>query len=394
MRPNLRRPGRRVWLGGAVATVVAVTLAATMATALAARRPGHGRHHRPGSGPVGQPAPGHSQSPAPAPAPGNGQIGNAPTDPGTPTNPMPPGHQVGVAWDPSKIPSGFAGYGTDLLEKGGMPGPSDVGSFRTVCKYSHMAPDDPIVFPGQSGASHLHVFWGNSLTNANSTSQSLLNTGNGTCRGGTINRTGYWAPALIDTKTGTPIAPDLIHVYYKSGYMGVKPNQINAMPAGLRMVAGDAKATGPQDFSEWKCWDASEMRSNTILSCPQGDFVTMTIDFPQCWDGKNLDSPDHKSHMAYADEGRGCPASHPVAIPVITFNVLYAMPKTGGVSSWRLSSDTYDPKLPGGYSIHGDWFDGWKQDIVNTWIPGCVRKPVSCGSDMLGDGRSMGGDIG
>src|SRR2546423_3174010 len=171
MRLTLR-PGRRAWLGGAVATLVAVTLAATMTTALAARRPVHGRHHRPGSGAVGQPAPVHAQPPAPGP--GSGQIGDAPTVPGTPVNPMPPGHQVGVAYDPSRIPAGFAGYGTDLLEKGGMPGPSDVGSFRTVCKYSHMAPDDPIVFPGQSGASHLHVFWGNSLTDANSTAQSLV----------------------------------------------------------------------------------------------------------------------------------------------------------------------------------------------------------------------------
>jgi hypothetical protein len=35
-----------------------------------------------------------------------------------------------------------------------------------------------------------------------------------------------------------------------------------------------------------------------------------------CWDGKNLDSPDHQSHMyntvndAFANSGE-CPASHP-----------------------------------------------------------------------------------
>ncbi len=47
----------------------------------------------------------------------------------------------------------------------------------------------------------------------------------------------------------------------------------------------------------------------------------------------------------------------------------------------------YDAVKPAGYSIHGDWFNGWKDDIKNTWINGCVRRPVSCGSHMLGDGR-------
>lgn len=31
--------------------------------------------------------------------------------------------------------------------------------------------------------------------------------------------------------------------------------------------------------------------------CPAG--IMVNVRFPTCWDGKNLDSPDHMSHVAY-----------------------------------------------------------------------------------------------
>src|SRR6478752_5197313 len=76
--------------------------------------------------------------------------------------------------------------------------PSRYGTFRIPCAYSHMAYDDPIVFAGSPGASHLHVFFGNTSVDANSTQQSL-DAGGSTCRGGTANRSAYWMPAMIDT---------------------------------------------------------------------------------------------------------------------------------------------------------------------------------------------------
>jgi hypothetical protein len=60
----------------------------------------------------------------------------------------------------------------------------------------------------------------------------------------------------------------------------------------------------------------------------------------------------------------------------------------GSTSSWRLDSDMYDRALPGGYSVHGDWFNGWSPDILQTWL--CVQQPsTTYGSPMLGDGRIM-----
>lgn len=55
--------------------------------------------------------------------------------------------------------------------------------------------------------------------------------------------------------------------------------------------------------------------------------IRATVIFPSCWDGKNLDSPDHKSHVAYqtgsALAGDKCPASHPVRIPQVMYEIMY-----------------------------------------------------------------------
>ena len=50
-----------------------------------------------------------------------------------------------------------------------------------MCKPGQILRDDPIVYPGQAGASHLHQFWGNLGANANSNYQSLRTTGQSTC---------------------------------------------------------------------------------------------------------------------------------------------------------------------------------------------------------------------
>ena len=47
--------------------------------------------------------------------------------------------------------------------------PDFLGAFRFICNPGQVLPDDPIVYPGQPGASHLHQFYGNTGANAFST---------------------------------------------------------------------------------------------------------------------------------------------------------------------------------------------------------------------------------
>jgi hypothetical protein len=264
-----------------------------------------------------------------------------------------------------------------------------VGAFRTVCEPTHMSYDDPIVYPGQPGRSHLHTFFGNAGVTGNSNANSIRNSGNSSCRGGTINRSGYWVPSMVDMRTNLAVMPAGSNFYYKTGYKGVRPADVRPFPAGLRMIAGDAKNASPGGGA-WRfhCHRSGSGAGPSIPNCGAGDEVVQEIFFPQCWDGVNLDSPDHKSHMAYANPGRpGCPASHPVPLPEITYNIHYRVTAANQPTFWRLSSDTYNG--PAGYSSHGDWWNGWDQGAMEAFVRTCNNQALDCKSHLLGDGRSI-----
>jgi hypothetical protein len=82
-----------------------------------------------------------------------------------------------------------------------------------------------------------------------------------------------------------------------------------------------------------------------------------------------------------------CPASHPVILPEISFNVMYTAKTRDAALKWRLISDNYDTTKPGGYSSHGDWFNGWRHDISEAWFRNCLVTKKDCHSHLLGDGR-------
>lgn len=337
--------------------------------------------------------------------------------------PMPEMHS-GIAVNAAAIPASAAGYSTERVmlsppgQQAYVPVPSDIGAFRDSCGFSHMLFDDPIVYPGQPGKSHLHTFVGNTGANAASTADSIANSGDSTCGGGIANRTAYWFASLVDTTTGTPIAPLSVNAYYKTGYDGVRNQDIQPFPDGLRFVSGDPMGATPgANAGRWSCDTVTGntgWRTEIPNDCKSGSGLLMTVGFPQCWDGKNLDSPNHKDHMAFANwqnyvtveqlagqplqwyqtltPTQGCPPTHPVALPQISYNVWYQVPADRPERiqmDWRLSCDVYDKSLPGGYCIHGDYFLGWKREIMETWVKNCDAASMDCHDFVLGDGRTL-----
>jgi hypothetical protein len=283
------------------------------------------------------------------------------------------------------------------------PSPSDNPAFRSACQTAKFSFDDPIIFPGQPGRSHLHIFFGNTATDAYSTAASLLATGNTTCRGGTINKSAYWAPAMIDTRTGAPLLPLFeTAVYYKALWV-LPPEIIKPFPSGLRFIMGDpgGNPAAPSGAVIYACaWEGggggNSNWSKSIPDCPLNGVsrLIMAVDADQCWDGLNLDSPDHRSHMKGAISGGAnqtgrCPSSHPVALPAISVQISYPIKTAGETKFWRLSSDNYDVTKPAGYSGHFDYFAAWAPGFVEIFVAQCINKGLDCGSSLLGDGREM-----
>jgi hypothetical protein len=91
-------------------------------------------------------------------------------------------------------------------------------------------------------------------------------------------------------------------------------------------------------------------------------FLQLHINFPDCWDGKRLDSPDHKSHMAYS-RAFVCPASHPVKVPLIRLTIGYPITSGRGVT---LASG-------GRFSAHADFINAWNQRVLAKLVDDCFH---------------------
>jgi hypothetical protein len=263
------------------------------------------------------------------------------------------------------------------------------GAFRTACEAGQLLHDDPIVHPGRPGAAHLHQFFGNLAIDASSDSASILNTGSSTCDGGPINRSGYWIPAMLNPSRNQVVIMDYAIVYYKE-----EPgNSPRPLPPGLRMIAGfDVGSMVPgSNTASYTCVHTGAS-SSQLPSCTSGQ-VRMTLEFPHCWDGANLDSANHRSHMAnhvYVNGARACPGTHPVKIPRITYNVYYSVQPGENATEWKLSSDD---ALAGGTSMHGDWWGGWDATYSKRWFDNCIQAWRNCNPGQPGSELGDGGRL-
>jgi hypothetical protein len=274
----------------------------------------------------------------------------------------------GMAWAAPDHPQAAPGAAPEEA----IPLGFERGVFATLCRFSHEAPDDPIVFPGQAGKSHLHTFFGNATTAASSTYDSLR-TGATTCRT-EEDASGYWVPALY--RNGAEVKPVSMKVYYRTGRHA--PESVQAFPPGFRVVAGDATASNAQGLRTtfWLCQGLRGPEAGpaagpweTPPTCPAGSPLTLHVLFPECWDGVSVDSPDHKSHATYGRFGT-CPATHPAVLPSLALIVHY--PIVGDPGSITLASG-------GQYSAHADFFNAWDQAFLERAVTECLNVQEQCG---------------
>ena len=260
-----------------------------------------------------------------------------------------------------------AGLGLAVLPLAPADATSQPPNFIVTCSFSHRLSDDPIVFWNQPGKSHSHDFFGNTTTKASSTVSSLL-------KGGTTcdrqqDTAAYWLPTAY--LNGQVMAPVKATIYYRD--MALNPQSMKTVPAGLKMVAGNPMTTLPQDplFVGWTCTASSgykETYTSGVPRCLVGEQVSLRVRFPECWDGKHLDSADHRSHMAFA-VSRVCPNDHPVMIPRISVTVIF---NSRGGSGVTLSSGT---ALTG----HSDFINSWQQSELDRLVRVCLQAGRMCG---------------
>jgi len=262
----------------------------------------------------------------------------------------------------------------------------DGDTFTVNCVPLTIQRSDPIVNPGVPG-SHVHAVIGGNAFQRTMGPKDALQANSTTCDKA-IDLSNYWVPHLYHQR-GDGLWELAVWkgsaVYYQKRACDYAPGirvcdkskTPLAFPDGFRMVAGDPyrRSQNNSDFAQKAVaimciFDGGSKEYNGFPP-RQCNTMRSEVYFPSCWDGKNLDSPDHKSHVAYPAigdyNGGVCPQSHPVALLSIFFEFFFETQQFNGGKFAFANGD------PTGFGFHGDFVMGWKdRNLLQTAHRDCV----------------------
>ncbi|KAH0122003.1 hypothetical protein KCU82_g22542, partial [Aureobasidium melanogenum] len=267
---------------------------------------------------------------------------------------------------------------------------------------------DPIMDPGKV-SDHVHVIHGGSNFGIDNTPQDLVNSDCTSCAV-TQDKSAYWTPPLYFLHAnGTAEMVEQVGgmlAYYLLYNDAANPNgNITAFPEGFQMISGDKRLRSfpypipDNDKSSW----TPEQKTQSALSqkalgfnclnyaatpeaslyrhfLPDKDYldancldgIRLELMFPSCWNGKDLDSDDHRSHVAFPDlvMSGSCPEGFGTKLPSLFFETIFNTYAFKGVDGQFVLS-MGDPT---GYGYHGDFQMGWdSSDFLQSAVDTCTN---------------------
>ncbi|CAM5381563.1 hypothetical protein GCM10010329_13940 [Streptomyces spiroverticillatus] len=264
------------------------------------------------------------------------------------------------------------------------------GTFSTFCgrnENGKFNPDNVIVAPGVSnGAHHMHDYVGNQATDAFA-SDDILASGRTTCRNPGDRSTYYWPVLRLqngkaeddanadgggkDQNTGEIQTPRQVTL----DFVGNPTGKVTAMPRFLRIITGDAKAFTNGTTNANASWSCTGFENRQLKDkypiCPRGSQVVRTFRFQSCWDGRNADSANHRTHVAFARQDGSCALGFQ-PIPQLVQRVVYAVPKGPG-----FAVDSFPEQLHKPVTDHGDFINVFDEGVMGRMVR-CINTGQRC----------------
>ncbi|CAL9398134.1 DUF1996 domain-containing protein [Streptomyces sp. enrichment culture] len=269
-------------------------------------------------------------------------------------------------------------------------GDASTGSFVSECGRNEnrkFNPDNVIVAPGvPNGAHHMHDYVGNQATDAFSDNRDLAN-GRTTCRNQGDRSTYYWPVLRVqngqndadvnedgggkDRNVGRILTPDEVTL----NFVGSPVSKVTGMPRFLRIITGDAKAFTNGDANANASWSCTGFENRQLKDkypvCPQGSKVVRTFNFQSCWDGRNTDSANHRTHVAFADGDGRCPDGFR-AIPQLVQRIVYNVPPRA-----VFAVDSFPEQLHKPVTDHGDFINVFDSRLMGRMVD-CINTGRRC----------------
>ncbi|MCC5031760.1 DUF1996 domain-containing protein [Streptomyces sp. WAC 00631] len=274
------------------------------------------------------------------------------------------------------------------------------GTFTSACGVNENKlynTDNIIVAPGVSnGAHHTHDYIGNQANDAFAGDEDFAG-GETTCENPGDKSSYYWPVLRLQDGTDEFDADQqgggaegnvgriLTAKEATLEFVGNPRSKVVAMPKFLRIITGDAKAftNGTANANaSWSCTGFEDRQlTDKYPLCPDGSDVVRTSTFQSCWDGRNTDSANHRSHVAFADPETGACPSGFQAIPQLVQRLVYDVDapslNDNGRSTPFFAVDGFPEQLHKPVTDHGDFVNVFDEGLMNTMVQ-CINTGRSC----------------
>ncbi|MEV4054150.1 DUF1996 domain-containing protein [Amycolatopsis sp. NPDC049688] len=178
----------------------------------------------------------------------------------------------------------------------------------------------------------------------------------------------------VGDNDGTIIEPESATLKF----IGGGAQDVVAMPLGLKILYGDAKQStnGPKNARpSWTCTGFEDRLTDLYPICPAGSKVERIHNFPNCWDGKNTDSKDHRSHIVFADQQGKCPQGFK-NVPQLQVTLVYDVPQdvqqNGEYKVDAFAQEKHNPR-----SDHDDFANVMSKQIMGRLV-NCINSGKTC----------------